>query len=358
MLTGAVALAVVAGTGTFIASLDATKAHPDRHGTAWDLSVGWFTELGRADEGAAWLTAVPGVAAFSGAATTSSPVNGRMTDLLFLRADRGRVGPTVLDGRLPGRGEIALGRSTFDALGVRIGDAVELTGAPDTPPVRFRIVGSIVMNTAGLSVAVPPDQGGVLDWSAAAMLFGEQAQFFTPQAFLIQLARDSDRAAVVAALSERFPDAVTPPIEPSDLANLRDIRSMPLALGAVVTVLGAGAVGHALLSAVRRRRHDLAVLKALGFTRGDAGTTIACQALTFAAIAIAFGVPVGLIAGRLAWSTAADRVGIIDRLEVPVLAISAGAAAAVALLVAIAVVPGRSAGRISAADVLRRDAAA
>ena len=45
------------------------------------------------------------------------------------------------------------------------------------------------------------------------------------------------------------------------------MAALPLALSAFLAVLAVGAVGHALSIAVRRRRHELAVLRALGLTR-------------------------------------------------------------------------------------------
>ena len=46
------------------------------------------------------------------------------------------------------------------------------------------------------------------------------------------------------------------------------------------------AIGHGLVSAVHRRRRDLALLKTLGFRRAQISATIAWQATTVAAAAI------------------------------------------------------------------------
>ena len=47
-------------------------------------------------------------------------------------------------------------------------------------------------------------------------------------------------------------------------------------------VLAVAALGHTLVSSIRRRRRDLATLKTLGFTRGQVSATVAWQATTFA----------------------------------------------------------------------------
>jgi ABC-type lipoprotein release transport system permease subunit len=54
---------------------------------------------------------------------------------------------------------------------------------------------------------------------------------------------------------------------------------------------------HTLVTSVRRRWRDLAVLKTLGFTRGQVGATVAWQAITFAVVALAFGLPWGSPSG-------------------------------------------------------------
>jgi hypothetical protein len=219
------------------------------------------------------------------------------------------------------------------------------------------VVGTFVMNTAGLDVSLSPGEGALLDWGAAERIFGsgEQARFFAPQSFLIRLAPDTDRSAAVRAVRRIFPSSTTPPIEPTDLTNLRDIRLLPLALGALVTLLGLGTVGHALLSAVRRRRRDLAVLNAIGFTSRDTRAAIRYQALTFAAVAVLIGVPVGIAGGRSSWAVAAHQLGIVNRPVVPALGVTLGALLLVALLVGVAAVLARLAGRVPTAALLRED---
>ena len=73
---------------------------------------------------------------------------------------------------------------------------------------------------------------------------------------------------------------------PQDVLNLRNVRPLPRALAAFLVLLGVAALGHALVTSVRRRRHELAVLRADGLhappdrhhdrraggDRGDRGT--------------------------------------------------------------------------------------
>ena len=79
------------------------------------------------------------------------------------------------------------------------------------------------------------------------------------------------------------------------------------AAAAVLLVFGLIALGHVLMLAVRRRRHELAVLRAIGWRPGEASSTIRWQAGTIALLALVFGVPAGLVIGRLLWVAIAER---------------------------------------------------
>jgi ABC-type lipoprotein release transport system permease subunit len=61
---------------------------------------------------------------------------------------------------------------------------------------------------------------------------------------------------------------------------------------------------HTLVTSVRRRR-DLAMLKTLGFVRGQVVAAMVWQATTFAVVALALGRPLGLAAGRWPWELTA-----------------------------------------------------
>ena len=98
---------------------------------------------------------------------------------------------------------------------------------------------------------------------------------------------------------------VTERTPPSRLAEIRQVRQLPLALAAFLALLAVAAVGHALATAVRRRRHDLAVLRAVGVTRWQSRATVLVQALVLAGVGITIGVPLGFAAGRTLWRTVA-----------------------------------------------------
>lgn len=102
--------------------------------------------------------------------------------------------------------------------------------------------------------------------------------------FFVRLDPASDRRAAVGQLQREFPNTVVPLKQP-DLMNLERVGYLPGLLAGLVALLALGTVAHALVTSVRRRRRDLAVLKTLGFVRGQVSQTVAWQATTFALVA-------------------------------------------------------------------------
>jgi ABC-type antimicrobial peptide transport system permease subunit len=120
-------------------------------------------------------------------------------------------------------------------------------------------------------------------------------------------------------------------------------------------VLAIGAVGHALSIAVRRRRHELAVLRALGLTRRQSRLVISTQATLLAIIGLAFGIPLGIALGRILWRAAASTIPLAYNTPWALLALLL--IAPVALLAAnlLAAWPARRAARLHAGQILRTE---
>ena len=90
-----------------------------------------------------------------------------------------------------------------------------------------------------------------------------------------------------------------------------DVDTATSARSFEIALLAAGTVVHVLYTAVRRRGHDLAVLKAMGFVRGQVQSVVRFQATTIALVGTLIGLPLGIVAGRFVWSTVARRVGVV-----------------------------------------------
>jgi ABC-type antimicrobial peptide transport system permease subunit len=119
--------------------------------------------------------------------------------------------------------------------------------------------------------------------------------------------------------------------------------------------LGAAIVGNTLITSVRRRRRDLAVLKTIGLTPRQVASVIAWQATTFSFVALIVGLPVGTVAGRWAWDLVASNIGSATPPFVPVLAIVLVVPAAVAVCNVMAAVPSWVAARVPPATTMRSE---
>jgi ABC-type antimicrobial peptide transport system permease subunit len=136
---------------------------------------------------------------------------------------------------------------------------------------------------------------------------------------------------------------------------IKDVAALPLALSAFLAVLAVGAVGHALSIAVHRRRHELAVLRALGLTRGQSRLVIGTQATLLAVIGLAFGIPLGVALGRTLWHAAADMTPLAYQSPVALLALLLIVPLALLAANLLAAWPAERAARLRTGQILRTE---
>jgi hypothetical protein len=256
--------------------------------------------------------------------------------------------------------EVVLAPTTARQLGARIGATVPMTGqsgtAGDTRQRRLRVTGlGFVPQTQFNDY----DSGAWLTPEGYRTLFGE---YFLQTDILLILRPGADPAVVIPRLRGSLVAAgadgavyLTEAIVPRRLWELRDIRVLPLLLGAFLVVVAAGSLGYALLLTVRRRAPDLAVLRALGLTRPQSRAVIATQATILTVVGLAVGAPVGLALGRVLWRIVADTTPLAFH---PPLARAAMIAAAPATLLAvqlIAIPAMRRVARLRIAETLRAE---
>jgi ABC-type lipoprotein release transport system permease subunit len=123
----------------------------------------------------------------------------------------------------------------------------------------------------------------------------------------------------------------------------------------VFGLAAAAALAHLLLTSVRRRRRDLAILKTLGFTRAQVQAAVAWQASTIAAVGVLVGLPLGLALGRFGWNLFAEGLGVEPEAVTPV-GLSLLVVPAVVLVAnVIAALPARRAAGTRPALVLRAE---
>jgi len=142
---------------------------------------------------------------------------------------------------------------------------------------------------------------------------------------------------------------------PQDVLLLRNVRTLPKALAGFLALLGLAALGHALVTAVRRRRHDLAVLRAIGFRPLQVAGCIGWQATSVAVVALLVGIPLGIAAGRLSWRWVADSTPLLYVAPIAAFAIIGVIPASLLMANLLAAVPARRAARLRPADVLRTE---
>jgi putative ABC transport system permease protein len=142
---------------------------------------------------------------------------------------------------------------------------------------------------------------------------------------------------------------------PVDILNYTRIQTTPLALAGLLALLAVATVAHLLVTSIRRRRRDLAVLKTMGFVRRQVSAAVAWQATTLVVLALVVGLPLGAAAGRWVWQVFAERIGIAPDPRIPLVTLLLFIPVAVAVANALAAGPGWIAGRLKPAPVLRSE---
>jgi ABC-type antimicrobial peptide transport system permease subunit len=120
-------------------------------------------------------------------------------------------------------------------------------------------------------------------------------------------------------------------------------------------LFGVVALAHVLMLAVRRRRHELGVLRALGWRPAEASSTIRWQAGIIALLAVVIGIPAGVVIGRLLWVAIAEPIHVLPDVAVPAAAIAIVVVALPFVALALASIPARQASRLRPAQVLRSE---
>jgi ABC-type lipoprotein release transport system permease subunit len=136
---------------------------------------------------------------------------------------------------------------------------------------------------------------------------------------------------------------------------LHNVRTLPQALAVFLALLGIAALGHALLTTVRRRRHDIAVLRAMGMRPRQSAAVLFWQAITVAIVGLAIGIPLGVIVGRVSWRWVADSTPLLYVAPLAVAAILLAVPASLALANLLAAYPARRAASVHPAEVLRAE---
>jgi ABC-type antimicrobial peptide transport system permease subunit len=174
-------------------------------------------------------------------------------------------------------------------------------------------------------------------------------------------APDADPASVIRGLNRAVLNRLDAGVKGSDpnrygttVSETLKARTLPLQLSILFAFAAFATLVHVLLTSVRRRKRDLAILQTLGFRRRQIAATVAWMSLILTGLALLIGVPIGMLLGRLGWSAFAYRLGVINEpvlspysiLVIPITLVAA-------LLVSLG--PGLVARRVKPAAVLKAE---
>ncbi len=342
------AVAAVVAALVFGSSLAHVVGDPAVAGWDWDVTVGNPHSGDVSAQAVPRLHADRYVAGFTVTAMGDALLDRRDdVTVVGIQTITGHVVPPVLVGRLPSSpSEIALGGRELRALRKGVGDTVVASGPRG--PVSLRITGEVVLSPEITNEQTQLGSGGVMTLGGAA----EVSRSPMPRnVFLVTLGKPVSQAAITS-LQQQFPGTVLTAVPPPEVRDLSGVSGLPLVLAFVLMLLAAGIIAHTLLTSVRRRRRELAILKTVGFVARQVRATVAWQATALAGAGVGVGVPLGLLAGRWAWLLFASRVAIVPAPVISPLTLLA-IPAVLLLANAIAAIPARTAARTQPAVVLR-----
>jgi ABC-type lipoprotein release transport system permease subunit len=297
------------------------------------------------DELVAALNSDPNVSSLIYYAQDYAKADDADVPVMGMQRARGHVAPELLSGRLPvSEDEIAMGRVTARRVGVGVDDDVTLSGSAGSH--TYRVVGLVVLTGLGSNDGI--GQGALTTLDGLRQISDAAVTSATVDFH----SRDQ-------AIATYFPDldqsGGPEPFVPPDIVSLTRVRSVPYVLAALLGVLVVLTITQTLLSSMRARRRDLAILRALGGPPSLLRRSIHWQATLVTLVPALFGIPIGLIVGRLVFMALADDIGAVDDAVFPSGALAAVIVGVLVLANVIAIWPARLARRLSAAAALRTE---
>jgi predicted lysophospholipase L1 biosynthesis ABC-type transport system permease subunit len=257
-------------------------------------------------------------------------------------------------------------------LGKHIGDTVQVGSKRYRRP--FTIVGTVTLPSFGLALAdrVSLGRGAMMSEQAllAAQGLGpdetpsDQPSEAASSAVAIDLVPGTSaapRARLVRRITSANPDG-TPGgtyqlthYKAAAIDNAAQMGGQPLTLALSLAAAAVLSLARTVLTSVRRRRRELALLKTLGMTRRQLRAIVAWQTTLTLAVALVAGVPLGIAAGHWAWQSFAGSFGAVPDTVVPVLLLTAGGVALIGVANLLASVPAAVAARTKPATALRAE---
>ena len=369
ILGAAIALTIVGATTTFATSLRTLVSSPSLYGWNWSAALnggGGVGDLPKAINEP--LAKDPYIATTSGAYFATLRIDGQPVPVMGENPGA-KIQPPLLSGHdLKKVGQVVLGTSTMQMLHKSVGDTVVVSSGR-TKPTTLEIVGTATMPAFGQagSSHLEMGVGAVLNYTLIPLF---ERDIFDlppgPNAILIRfrpgISASQGSKSIQHAVDEagggggNSPGNLINPVErPAQIVDYRSLGNTPIELGAVLSGGALVALGLILLTSVRRRRRDIALLKALGFSRRQVIATIAVQSTIAVGLGAVVGLPLGILVGRTLWDLFANSIHAIPHVVVPTATLLIIAAVALVMANVIAALPARLAAQTSPAILLRAE---
>jgi putative ABC transport system permease protein len=323
-----------AGKGDGTARVDVQAGSPARDQTAPKLSDRQTEQR---------LRSLPGADQVTARALTKVSLAGYAQTVFtnFYRGDTQDLASEIVKGHWPtGAGEAAAGPAFLNQHGLSVGDRVTIQLNGKQAPVT--IVGELMEGNA---------QALDSNWQTLTQVDP------TTQAteYMVRLARGADAQGYITAVKAADP-ALRPALRHSDDTATTTVVGFASVFTVLLTVVAALGVFNTVLLNIRERRRDLGMLKSIGMTPRQVMVMTVSSVAALGVIGGLLGIPLGIVAHRLV----VDHVGVISFPEsmkqvwhLPQL--SALLLAGVTIAVLGALIPARSAARLTIAKVLHNE---
>jgi hypothetical protein len=370
MVGVALAVTVVSTALIFGDSLTTLVSHPPLYGWNWGYML--ESNAGYGDIPQAQATHLfgndPDVADWTGIYFDSLLFDGKAVPVIG-GSPRATVAPRLLAGHeVDNAHEVVLGPATLAQLHKQLGDTVRVASPAKTETLKIVGVASMPTLGIGFGLHLSIGSGAVVNYNLIPIsaLNIQGLPLSGPNAILVRL-----NPRVSPAIARRSLARITDSLNtlehgsvgimvfndllPAEIINYKSMGSIPTFLAVGLAAGAVFALGLTLVTSVRRRRRDLALLKALGFTRRQLALTVGWQSTVTAAIGTAIGLPIGIALGRSLWDLFAHEIYVVPASTLPVVALVFVALGAMALANLAAVAPGRVASHTPVAVLLRTE---
>ncbi|MGK5697938.1 ABC transporter permease [Streptomyces sp. URMC 128] len=289
------------------------------------------------------LRSLPGADQVTARALTKVSIAGYTQPVFanFYRGDTQDLASEIVKGHWPaGAGEAAAGPAFLNQHGLSVGDRVTIHLNGKQAPVT--LVGELMEGNA---------QALDSNWQTLKQL----APTTQAAEYTIRLARGADAQSYIKAVKAADP-SLRPALLRSDNTATTTVVGFASVFTVLLTVVAALGVFNTVLLNIRERRRDLGMLKSIGMTPRQVTVMTVSSVAALGAVGGLLGIPLGIVAHRLV----VDHVGVVSFPEsmkqvwhVPQLAALVLAGVVIAVLGAL--VPARSAARLTIAKVLHNE---